>query len=242
MLKIKENKNLPCLLIVSIFLAGCTAQPLGMFDVRTSMTDTIFLDPCGEKTAFVSIKNTTGYDDFSVESQVKDELQKKGYTIMPRAQDAYFIVSANILKVDFYRDNKNDVLQTLFGALLGAGLGAGIGNVSGGNWTTGAAIGGVTGGVVGSVLKADDTGFFKLITNVQISERSSQPVEIGGDKDYRPSLKQGKYGWKTSKYSHASNFRDYQTDVVSETTQATTFKMALPELMSRLVKSIAGIL
>ena len=228
--------------IAIVLLSGCTAQPLSMMDVRTSMSDTIFVDPQGEKTVFVQLKNTTGIDDFSAETQVKTALEQKGYTITSRAQDAYFIVQANILRVEFFKNGRDDALQTLFGALLGAGLGAGIGQASGGHWGAGAAIGGLAGGIAGAALRADEMAFFRLTTNVQISEKSSQPVEVLGDQDYRPSLKQGRYGWKTSKYSHTTNLKASQTDIYNDTTRATTLKMATPELISQLSKSIAGIL
>jgi hypothetical protein len=59
-------------------------------DVKTQMSETIWLEPTSEKTVFIQVRNTSDKDMSGLQSQIASELTAKGYRVMPSSDTAYF--------------------------------------------------------------------------------------------------------------------------------------------------------
>ena len=81
---------------------------------------------------------------------------------------------------------------------------------------------------------------FTMITDLQISEKADGSYV---DESSDASLKQGTSGYKKNTWKSKTNWKKYQTRVVSVAKKTNLkFEEAAPELVSGLVNSIAGVL
>lgn len=234
------------------FLASCNAVHKSIrysdLDVQTKMSATIFLDPAAEsqKTVLVQIRNTSDKPDFSIENEVKQALQTKGYKIVSDPKLAHYLLQANVLQVGRGReDNPFCSLNGGFGgAVEGAGAGALAGALigSGSNNTGGGAlIGGLVGGLAGTVTDAlVEIMTYTMITDIQISERAG-PVHV--QETGINHLQQGTSSLKSQTYTESSAWKKYQTRIVSAAQKANlSFEEASPSLKQGLIQSLGGIL
>lgn len=70
-------------LMASTFvLSGCGAMSTAVkkrnLDVKTQMSETIWLEPSSEKTVFLQIRNTSDQDMSGLQTQITNELSAKG--------------------------------------------------------------------------------------------------------------------------------------------------------------------
>lgn len=236
---------LPCILLG---LSGCAATQIALehkdLAVSTRMSATVFLDVenRAEKTIFIDIKNTSD-KELAVEPLIRSRLEASGYAIVPNAQDAFYILQANILQVGIANPSAlNEALGAGFG---GAVAGMAVGGVIGANASSpmggfnGAAMGGLIGGagelIAGSLVK-DVT--YSMITDLQIMERTPEAVQ----QEIKSDLTQGTGTQIMQSSQSVKSRRKYQTRIVSTANQVNLkFEEALPRLEEQLAKSVAGI-
>ena len=123
------------------------------------------------------------------------------------------------------------------GALGGAAVG-GLASNSGRGALAGGLIGAVAGTVVNAMVK--DVSY-SIITDIQLSERVKAGKKVR--ETDRAELKQGTSGSKKTTYSDTTDWKRYQTRIVSTANKVNLkFEQAAPELIAGLSRSIAGLL
>ena len=229
-------------------LVGCNTTTKiikhGKLEVETKMSETIFLDPIEDekKTVLIQIRNTSDKPGLDIESKIRSAVENKGYRIVNNPKQANIMIQANILQVG------KSTLENPFEALSG-GYGSGLEG-----FATGAALAGATGGSGRSMLgigllagvgntildAAVEVVTFTMTTDLQISEKADgEYVSESSD----ASLKQGTSGFKKSTWEKKTNWKKYQTRIMSVGMKTNLkFEEAEPKLTEALVKSISGLL
>ena len=214
----------------------------GKLETQTKMSETIFLDPVSDdkKTIYIQIRNTSDKKDLNIAEQVRSNLLTSGYKIVDNIDKAQFILQVNILQVG--KNNLENPFESLQGgyggAIQGAIAGAAIGSFvgDGDNAVLGALVGGLVGTVVDAAVQVNQ---YTMITDLQISERANGVIV---EESSEAKLKQGTSGNKVSKWSQNTNWKKYQTRVISISKKVNLkFENALPELKDGLAQSISGI-
>ena len=235
-------------LISILSLTGCnTTTKLikhGKLEVQTKMSDTIFLDPIedNKKIVLLQIRNTTDKSGLDIASQVKSALEGKGYRVVTDPKLASVMIQANILQVG--KSTLEDPFQLLSGGygsgLAGFGTGAALSGALGGSGRSMLGVG-LLAGVGNSILDAAvEVVNFTMITDLQISEKASGAYV---DESSDASLKQGTSGYKKSAWKEKTNWKKYQTRIMSVAKKTNLkFEEAELELISGLVSSISGLL
>lgn len=240
------NKTIVAAVVLSAFtLSGCGAMSTAVkkrnLEVKTQMSETVWLEPSNEKTVYIQVRNTSDKDMSNLQTLIANDLTAKGYKVSSSPDTAYYWVQANVLKAD-----KMDLRQTqgflssgYEGAATGAALGAGITayNSSSAGTTLGV---GLAAGLVGMAADAmvEDVNY-AMVTDLQISERTKATVTT----DNVAALRQGNSGVKTQTSSEEGNRHKYQTRVVSNANKVNLkFEEAKPVLEAQLAKSVAGIM
>lgn len=240
------NKKMMIALVSStLVLSGCGAMSTAIkkrnLEVKTQMSQTIWLEPSSERTVFLQLKNTSDKDMGGLQAKITDAVKSKGYQVVTSPDKAYYWIQANVLKADKMdlRETQGWLNRGYEGAAAGAALGAGIAAYNTGS--AGATLGvGLATGLVG--LAADsmvEDVNFTMITDVQIAERTKATVTT----DNVAALRQGTSGVKVQTSSEQGNQHKYQTRIVSTANKVNLkFPEAQPVLEDQLAKSIANIL
>lgn len=233
------------ILASSMMLSGCGAMSTAIkkrnLDVKTQMSETIWLEPSSQKTVYLQIKNTSDKDMSGLQSKLVKAVQDKGYTVTSSPESAHYWIQANVLKADKMdlRTAQGFLSQGYQGAAVGAALGAGITAYN--SNSAGAALGvGLASGLAGMAADAlvEDVNF-TMVTDVQISEKTAASVQT----DNVAALKQGSSGYKVQTSTQTGNQHKYQTRVVSSANKVNLkFEEAKPVLEDQLAKSVANIL
>ena len=244
------KKHLVLVMIVMSMggLVGCnTATKVikhGKLEVQTKMSDTIFLDPIEDekRTVLLQIRNTSDKPGLEIESRIRSAIENKGYRIVNSPKQANIMIQANILQVG------KSTLENPFEAMSG-GYGSGLEG-----FATGAVLSGATGGsgrsmlgigllagIGNTVLDASvEVVNFTMVTDLQISEKADGNF-VSESSD--ASLKQGTSGYKKSTWEQKTNWKKYQTRIISVAKKTNLkFEQAEPELTNGLLKSISGLL
>ncbi|MDH1654700.1 complement resistance protein TraT [Enterobacter roggenkampii] len=226
-------------------LSGCGAMSTAVkkrnLDVKTQMSETIWLEPSSEKTVYLQIRNTSDKDMSGLQAQITNELAAKGYRVTSSPDAAYYWIQANVLKAEKMdlRDAQGFLKTGYEGAAMGAALGAGITAYN--SSSAGATLGvGLATGLIGMAADAmvEDVNY-TMVTDLQISERSKVAVTT----DNIAALKQGTSGVKLQTSTEQGNRAKYQTRVVSNANKVNLkFEEVKPVLEAQLAKSIAGIM
>jgi len=242
----KNRNSLVAAVVVScLVLSGCSAMGTAIkkrnLDVKTQMSQTVWLEPSSEKTVYIQIRNTSDKDMSDLQTLLAQDLRAKGYNVTSSPDSAYYWIQANVLKAEkMDLRQAQGLLSTGYeGAATGAALGAGI---TAYNSTSGGAILGVglAAGLAGMAADAmvEDTNY-TMVTDLQISERSKAAVTT----DNVAALRQGNSGVKVQTSSEEGNRMKYQTRVVSNANKVNLkFEEAKPVLEAQLAKSVAGIM
>lgn len=243
---IKNNIKNFLLLVSCLALVSCGAMHKsikhGKLETQTKMSETIFLNPVSDnkKTIYIQIRNTSDKRDLNITQELKTNLLIKGYKVVDNLDNAQFLLQVNILQVGKSNlENPFESLQGGYGgAIQGAVAGAAIGSLAGDG--DGAIMGGLIGGVIGTVADASvQVNQYTMITDLQISERAEGVVV---EESSEAKLKQGTSGNKISKWSQNTNWKKYQTRVISLSKKVNLkFEDALPQLKDGLVQSVSGI-
>ncbi|MBM0748482.1 complement resistance protein TraT [Pantoea eucrina] len=228
-----------------IVLSGCSAMTTAIkkrnLEVKTQMSQTVWLEPSSQKTVYLQVRNTSDKDMSDLQSLLAQDLQAKGYTVTSSPDAAYYWIQANVLKAEKMdlRQSQGFLATGYEGAVAGAALGAGITAYNGNSG--GAMLGvGLAAGLAGMAADAliEDVNF-TMVTDLQISERSKNAVTT----DNIAALRQGTSGIKLQTSSEEGNRMKYQTRVVSNANKVNLkFEEAKPVLEAQLAKSVAGIM
>lgn len=149
--------------------------------VNLKMSDTIFLDPVAKtknKTVYIAVNNTSDMQEVDTEmlkNLITSRLTAKGYQVVSDPDKAGYIIQANVLYMDYYRQT-----GTKEGALEGMGIGAGAGALLGKSRDTsiglgilGGVVGGIGGALVGKALKIET---FVGKVDIEVREKTDKPV------------------------------------------------------------------
>ncbi|ENM2992689.1 complement resistance protein TraT [Salmonella enterica] len=226
----------------TLALSGCGAMSTAIkkrnLEVKTQMSQTIWLDPSSERTVYLQVKNTSDKDMSDLQSLIAKDIQAKGYTVVTSPDKAYYWIQANVLKADKMdlRESQSWLSRGYEGAAVGAALGSGITAYN--SNSAGATLGvGLAAGLAADALVEDVN--YTMITDVQIAERSKSTVTT----DNVAALRQGTSGAKIQTSTETGNQHKYQTRVVSNANKVNLkFEEAKPVLEEQLAKSIANIL
>ncbi|EBJ2068815.1 complement resistance protein TraT [Salmonella enterica] len=229
----------------TLTLSGCGAMSTAIkkrnLEVKTQMSQTIWLDPSSERTVYLQVKNTSDKDMSELQSLISRDIKAKGYTLVTSPEKAYYWIQANVLKADKMdlRESQGWLNRGYEGALSGAAFGAGITAYN--SNSAGATLGvGLAAGLAGMAADAmvEDINY-TMITDVQIAERTKTTVIT----DNLTALRQETSGAKIQTSSESGNQNKYQTRVVSNANKVNLkFEEAKPVLEEQLAKSIANIL
>lgn len=227
-----------------ILLTGCAAAHTAIskrnLDVQTKMSDTIFLDPVKPslRTVFVQVRNTSDKPDLSIETPIKTAIRSRGYTVTDDPDKAHYMLQANILQVG--KSDAREIASSLAGGFGGALAGAAVGSQFGsGDGSMAMGIAGAAIGIFADAMVKDV--YFSIITDLQISERAKDGVIVTEDNQAR--LKQGNSGYKAVTSTETTDWKRYQTRIVSSANKVNLeFSEAQPVLIQGLQQSISGIL
>ncbi len=232
---------------IVLVLAGCAAAHTAIskrdLDVQSKMSDTIFLDPVpqSQQVVYVQIRNTSDQAEFDIDPDLRNAIEGRGYTITSDIARAHYLLQVNVLQVGKIDPSAADrYFAAGYGSAVGgAAAGAVIGGIASPT-LTGFGIGGIVGGaasLVADALVKDVT--YSVITDVQISERSGSAVT----ERTQQSLKQGRSGTRELSATDTTNWKRYQTRVMSSANQVNLdLPDALPALKAGITRSIAGML
>jgi hypothetical protein len=231
-----------------VLLTGCSAVQKGIkysdLDVQTKMSETIFLDPVSpeKKTVVIQVRNTSDQPTFSIENEIRQSIESKGYRVVSDPAQAHYMLQANVLQIGRVREEEAFMsLNGGFGSSLqGAAAGALVGGMVN-NHMQGYGIGALAGAGVGMLADGMvEVMTFHLITDIQLSERAAGTTVTESS---HAQLRQGTSGYKTSSYAERTSWKKYQTRIISVARQA-NLKMeeATPALKRGLVTSLSGIL
>ncbi|BEN04635.1 conjugal transfer protein TraT (plasmid) [Serratia marcescens] len=242
-----KSKNILMVTAIAstLALSGCGAMSTAIkkrnLDVKTQMSDTIWIEPSNERTVYLQIRNTSDRDMPGLPAKITQAVQAKGYQVVTSPNAAYYWIQANILKAEKMdlRESQSWLSQGYQSAAISAALGAGITayNTSSAGATLGV---GLASGLVGMAADAlvEDTNY-TMVTDVQIAERTQASVRT----DNVAALQQGNSGAKVQTSSETGNQHKYQTRIVSNANKVNLkFEEAQPVLENQLAKSIANIL
>lgn len=228
-----------------LVLSGCGAMGTAIkkrnLDVKTQMSETIWLEPSNNRTVYLQIKNTSDKDMSGLQAKIASAVTAKGYQVVTNPDTAGYWIQANVLKADKMglRESQGWLSQGYEGAATAAALGAGITAYN--SNSAGATLGvGLAAGLVGMAADAmvEDINY-TMVTDVQISERTTAKVQT----DNVAVLRQGTSGAKVQTSSETGNQHKYQTRVVSNANKVNLkFPEAQPVLEDQLAKSISNIL
>lgn len=242
----KLNKVMAVMVVSSaLVLSGCSAMGTAIkkrnLEVKTQMSETIWLEPSNNKTVYLQIKNTSDKDMSGLQAKIASAVTSKGYLVVSNPDTAGYWIQANVLKADKMdlRESQGWLSRGYEGAVTGAALGAGITAYN--SSSAGATLGvGLAAGLVGMAADAmvEDVNY-TMITDVQIAERTKTQVQT----DNVAVLRQGTSGAKVQTSTETGNQHKYQTRVVSNANKVNLkFPEAQPVLEDQLAKSIANIL
>lgn len=240
--------KLVILSFVTSILMGCGATHTAIhkrhLDVQTQMSSTVFLDPISsdKRTVYLQIRNTSDKPELNLCHQIAEAIEAKGYRITSSPEQAHYLLQANVLQV-----GKSDLraaeyaLDQGFGAALsGAAIGAAAGSL-GHHHSDHAVMGGLVGAAVATMADAmiEDV-LYCAIADIQISERVGNSVCV--QEKTKSKLKQGTSGVKEVTATEKTNWKRYQTRIISTANKVNLrFEKAAPELMAGLTHSIVGV-
>ncbi|MCT6593004.1 complement resistance protein TraT [Pantoea dispersa] len=240
-----HNAFVAAIAAASLMLSGCGAMSTAIkkrnLDVKTQMSQTVWLEPSSQKTVYLQVRNTSDKDMSDLEPMLAQDLRAKGYTVTSNPDAAYYWIQANVLKAEKMdlRQAQGFLSSGYEGGVMGAALGSGITayNSSSGGAILGVGLAAGLAGMAADALVEDIN--YTMVTDLQISERSKTAVTT----DNVAALRQGTSGIKLQTSSEEGNRMKYQTRVVSNANKVNLkFEEAKPVLEAQLAKSVAGIM
>ncbi|GAB5045813.1 complement resistance protein TraT [Thermodesulfovibrio sp. TK110] len=233
-------------LVFLIQLTGCgqmiTAIEHSDMQVKLKMTDTIFLDPVAKaknRTVYVAVNNTSDMQEVDtgmLQNLIASRLTAKGYQVVQDPSQAGYIIQANVLYMDYYRQTgtKEGAVE---GALIGAGSGALIGQSRDTSIALGL-IGGVVGGIGGALIgKALKVETYAGVVDVELREKTDKPVTG----HIVTNAQQGSSTTIQTKQEVNTNWQIYRTKIVCTAQQTNIDKNeAARAIAERIATQIGG--
>ncbi len=210
--------------------------------VKLKMTDTIFLDPVAKaknRTVYVAVNNTSDMQEVDtgmLQNLIASRLTAKGYQVVQDPSQAGYIIQANVLYMDYYRQTgtKEGAVE---GALIGAGSGALIGqsrDTSIALGLIGGVIGGIGGALIGKALKVET---YAGVVDVELREKTDKPVTG----QILTNAKQGSSTTIQTKQEVNTNWQIYRTKIVCTAQQTNIDKNeAARAIAERIATQIGG--
>ncbi|WP_127960335.1 complement resistance protein TraT [Serratia microhaemolytica] len=227
----------------TLILSGCGAMSTAVkkrnLEVKTQMSDTVWLEPSSDKTVYLQIRNTSDKNLPELQDKVARAVQEKGYTLTTAPENAQYWLQANVLKADKMdlRTSQYFLKQGYQGAVIGAALGTGITAYN--SNSAGAVLGvGLAAGLVGMVadILVEDVNY-TMVTDVMIAEKTDTAVTTYNS----ARIKQGTSGNKSQSSVQTGNRHNYLTRIVSSANKVNLkFEEAKPVLEDQLAKSVAN--
>ena len=226
-LRIARHLQLPSVLFLSLMLGGCgaifTKASKSELVLQTQASKAIFFEPypSSHKSVYLNVRDTTG-KNVDIAGPIVGTLLGKGYKIVDDPADAFFVLQAQVVRVEQSDLREAQRLLNQGGGgdqsgSTGAGIGAILASTAGGNQE---AVVGATllGGLLGTIFDASVKDIlFVMVTDVEIR----QLVTEGSRK-----------GWKK-----------HNTQIISTANKVNLkFDEAVLGLTSELGKSISGFL
>lgn len=236
------KKYITLLAVTLLISCGATHTMLTKrnLEVKTSMSDTIFLEPVAEEqqTIFLQVRNSSGVTSLDLSNQIKQELIAKGYQIMKNPKEAQYILQANVLYCDKtdLKAMQKQMGQGMDSAILGGLVASTASSVMGNSNNGSAALIGAGIGFVADSLVEDVS--YSIVTDVLISEKTDSEIKS----KTTASLKTGRKNNIEQTNTKKTNVQKYQTKIVSSANKV-NLKLAdaIPELVGNLSRSIVGI-
>ncbi|EOC4956431.1 TPA: complement resistance protein TraT, partial [Klebsiella pneumoniae] len=99
------NKLMTVMVVSSaLALSGCSAMGTAIkkrnLEVKTQMSETIWLEPSNNKTVYLQIKNTSDKDMSGLQAKIASAVTSKGYQVVSNPDTAGYWIQANVLKAD----------------------------------------------------------------------------------------------------------------------------------------------
>ncbi|EHA9278276.1 complement resistance protein TraT, partial [Salmonella enterica subsp. enterica serovar Shubra] len=83
MLLNRKNNFIAVVVLGAFLLSGCGAMSTAIkkrnLEVKTQMSETIWLEPSTERTVYLQIKNTSDKDMSGLQGKINSQVQAKGY-------------------------------------------------------------------------------------------------------------------------------------------------------------------
>lgn len=249
-------------------LGACTATEAVLhhsnMEVKTHMSESIFLDPVPEaaKTVYISARNTSDHPEVDLRNGLTQAIMARGYRVVTDPNRAHFMLRLNILqagKVD--PKQKDQLLLAKYGEpLLGGAAAAGITGALGGGAgaMTGVGLGVGVASFLANELIQDET--YSLIVDIQLSERplsgkkvhqSTASISSGGTSSSETLDTSGPTVTSTSNHGHSksqsieetSDFKQYNVRTIAYVDQVNLkFEEAVQPLTTKLTSSISNLL
>lgn len=234
--------GLVSLVSLVLVLAGCsqTMNAIQHAKLRTNvnMSDTIFLDAemlAKNRTVYVRVTNTSQMQEIAFQDDLVRNLRQKGYEITQDPSKAGYIIQANVLYMDYQREDMTA------DAMLAGGFGGALAGIALGGDDTGKTVGGLVGGAVGSIGGAIvgtmvhvDT--FVGVVDVQIKEK----VEGGVTGEMTTQASQGTSTTLKTIRKIKSNFQTYRTRIVATATQTNIKRQQAADVLSGILAAQIG--
>ena len=174
-MKYKKTSIITVALASILALSGCSAVSTAVkkrnLEVKTQMSDTVWLDPVSseQRTIFVQVRNTTD-KQIDLIDDLNNRLSSKGYKVVQNPNNAHYWIQTNILKLDKMdlRESQGFLSSGYGGAISGAAIGA-LGGAAFTNSSRSLAAGGLIGGAIGLVADSmvEDVNY-AMVTDIQI--------------------------------------------------------------------------
>lgn len=238
-LKMKKYFQLTSLLLVGIFMAGCssvyTSASKSELTTEVHTSHSIFLDPVApeKRIIYVEIKNTSDKPQLVIAPQVRSQLLSKGYTITQNPEEATYWLQANILKVTLIDGDDNEA-KKLDGVVAGAAVGSAFGKGSGRDASM------IAGAMLGMAANAAVKDIYvTLVTDVQISVL--QPginVQVAEES----SVTTGQGSARHTTVETQSNRKQFRTQIMATANRVNlTFEEAQGALSQGMISALAGL-
>lgn len=231
-------------LTAAFVLNGCSAAHVAIskrdLDVQTKMSATIFLDPVksDQRTVFVQVRNTSDQPAMDLAPDIAASVAGKGYQVVDDPDHAHYILQANVLYVGKSDPSANALtLQSGYGGAAAGALAGFAGGGGGRGIIAAGLLGGITDTVSGALVK---DVYFTITTDVQIKERGPAGLQARAATEH--NLQQGTSGETQVTYTEQTDWKTYQTRIVSVANKANLeFDEAVPALRQGLTRSLAGL-
>lgn len=239
----KHFKALVVVLIVGFIATGCasTAKMIDHATLQTKvkLSEPIFLSlATAERTAYVKVTNTSDVQNIPLETALKDNLTKKGITLIDDPTKATWIIQANLTSLVYNKVASMGEDASRAGVVLGGVSGGVLAGTSRDTWfgaAVGTIAGSIVGGITGALAKVES---YTGTVDLQIQERVSGGVRG----TMKTEAKQGTATTLATEREVVSDFQTYRTFMTVEATRTNiNLDEAVVELSTKIADQIAGL-